>query len=223
MIGGTARRDSWDAIAKTKSLLSYGSLESLANLANNSSIVDKSTMTNANNINNSYRNELPNVNNIKNSSANYSSLKKFSSSEYTFSPKLDSVDSFSNSRGILKNKAGSSLRPDVVDSISSGATSMMTAMTTATTTTTMTTTMTTTTIQEKQQYHKDESSHLRKMSNQETMATGSALQMLAVHRPTCFTLDSSLDTSRIAVIVTGNFIFYLLLIKFITDIQFYCH
>ncbi|XP_011501590.1 PREDICTED: filamin-A [Ceratosolen solmsi marchali] len=202
MVGGAARRDSWDAIAKTKSLLSYGSLESLANLANNSSIADKSTMTSSNSINNSYRNELPNVS-IQNSSANYSSLKKFSSSEYTYSPKLNTTDSFSNSRGILKNKANSPLRPDVVDTVSSVAASTMSAITTATTTTTMTTTMTTTTIQEKQQYLKDESSHLRTMSNQETMATGSALQMLAVHRPTCFTLDSSLDTSRIAVIVTG--------------------
>ena len=33
MLGATnSRADSWDAIAKTKSLLSYGSLESLANL-----------------------------------------------------------------------------------------------------------------------------------------------------------------------------------------------
>jgi hypothetical protein len=33
MLGGSnLRADSWDAIAKTKSLLSYGSLESLANL-----------------------------------------------------------------------------------------------------------------------------------------------------------------------------------------------
>jgi hypothetical protein len=30
--GSNLRADSWDAIAKTKSLLSYGSLESLANL-----------------------------------------------------------------------------------------------------------------------------------------------------------------------------------------------
>lgn len=32
----TPRRDSWDAIEKTKSFLSYGSLESLANLTNES-------------------------------------------------------------------------------------------------------------------------------------------------------------------------------------------
>jgi len=34
--GSNLRADSWDAIAKTKSLLSYGSLESLANLTQKS-------------------------------------------------------------------------------------------------------------------------------------------------------------------------------------------
>jgi filamin len=37
MLGGSnLRADSWDAIAKTRSLLSYGSLESLANLTQKS-------------------------------------------------------------------------------------------------------------------------------------------------------------------------------------------
>ncbi|OXU24388.1 hypothetical protein TSAR_010294, partial [Trichomalopsis sarcophagae] len=128
MVGGSSRRDSWDAIAKTKSLLSSNSLESLANLANDSLTIDNTKSTTTNNVN-----EHITENYTQNSSSNYSSLKKFSSSEYNYSPKVNN-DSLSNSRGILKNKV-----------------------------------------------HK----------------------MLAIHRPTSFTLDSSLEASKIAVIVTG--------------------
>ena len=41
-------------------------------------------------------------------------------------------------------------------------------------------------------------------STPNSMVKGSALQTLAVHRPTSFTLDPSLDASKIAVIVTGK-------------------
>ena len=190
MVGGSLRRDSWDAIAKTKSLLSYGSLESLANLTNNasSSIVENTKTKTVNNesSNNSYRNE----------SQNYSSLKKFSSSEYTYSPKITSNDSFSNSRGILKNKSANNVSGiDAVDN------------------TTMTTS---TTIKEKEQYLNNESSSFLKSTTTTTtsdkLVSGSAIEMLAVHKPTSFTLDQSLDASKIAVIVTGDqfYFFYFL-------------
>lgn len=193
MVGGSARRDSWDAIAKTKSLLSYNSLESLANLANDSLTIDNSKSTTTNNVNGHTA-----ENYTQNSSSNYSSLKKFSSSEYNYSPKVNN-DSLSNSRGILKNKVHSTLGLDTTDSLGRSAA----AESSATTTTTSTTT-TMKTIQEKQQYLNSDSSLLRNSSGHDKLVSGSALEMLAIHRPTSFTLDSSLEANKIAVIVTGN-------------------
>lgn len=193
MVGGSARRDSWDAIAKTKSLLSYNSLESLANLANDSLTIDNTKSTTTNNVN-GHKTE----NYTQNSSSNYSSLKKFSSSEYNYSPKVN--DSVSNSRGILKNKVHSTLGLDTTDTMGRSAA----AESSATTTTTSTTT-TMKTIQEKQQYINSDSSLLRNSSaGHDKLVSGSALEMLAINRPTSFTLDSSLEANKIAVIVTGN-------------------
>ncbi|XP_043473409.1 filamin-A isoform X2 [Leptopilina heterotoma] len=99
MSTGTSRRDSWDAIAKTKSLLSYGSLESLANLTSNGTNEHSS---NSNYVNNNYRNGNSNVQ--QNSSTNYNSTQKFTTSECGTSQKYTIESQNGRTHGILKNK-----------------------------------------------------------------------------------------------------------------------
>ncbi|KAJ8683635.1 hypothetical protein QAD02_019427 [Eretmocerus hayati] len=261
MVGGQARRDSWDAIAKTKSLLSYGSLESLANLTNDVSIVEnskttKSTNHETNNVTSSAQKRNGFANSTSNlHTSNYSSLKKYSSSEFrSYSPKLTSnagsdpynttltsTSAHSNARGILKNSSGSKSNglsaaelilnstasnrqnANLVSStakasspVSSSSSPLLVRQTggssSSSATTTTTTTTTKTTIQEKQEFVNSESSSSSQLRDSSpvvggklisTLASGNALHMLAVHRPTSFTLDPSLDASKIAVIVTG--------------------
>ncbi|XP_051156361.1 filamin-A [Leptopilina boulardi] len=96
---GTSRRDSWDAIAKTKSLLSYGSLESLANLTGNGTTEHISS---TNYVNNNYRNGNSNVH--QNSTTNYNSTQKFTTSEYGTTQKYTIESQNGRTHGILKNK-----------------------------------------------------------------------------------------------------------------------
>ncbi|XP_014219845.1 filamin-A isoform X2 [Copidosoma floridanum] len=155
-VKGSLRRDMWDAISKTKSLLSYGSLESLANLTHHASLADEPGKSNGVNGGSS-----------------------FGSSE--IAPKVIVADT--DTRGILKNN-----KP-----IGNGHSAKLDTIVSSTTTTDAV---------EKHSSYLSESSVL-KTSGAESLATGNALRMLGVHRPTCFTLDSSLDASKIAVIVTG--------------------
>lgn len=99
MSSGTSRRDSWDAIAKTKSLLSYGSLESLANLTSNGTTEHASS---TNYVNNNYRNGNSSIH--QNSSQNYTSTQKYMSSEYGSTQKYTSESQNGRTHGILKNK-----------------------------------------------------------------------------------------------------------------------
>ncbi|XP_076753150.1 filamin-type immunoglobulin domains fbug isoform X1 [Xylocopa sonorina] len=102
MVGSTSRRDSWDAIEKTKSLLSYGSLESLANLTNNS--VTPDNKINSNYFNNNYKNtqsySSKNISQSHNTSSNFTST-----SEYITSQKYnENHNTRVQTHGILKNK-----------------------------------------------------------------------------------------------------------------------
>lgn len=186
MIGGAPRRDSWDAIAKTKSMLSYGSLESLANLANNSSVLDHTTTGSSfNNSRNSHNNygSTSNVIHTENSSANYTSTHRFSGNDHVTSNKHNGSENINGrgdaTHGILKNKNNNYYKSvDTTDAVherfvSNGRTT----------------------------FAGTQSSEKRKGSSQ---VTGSALEMLPIHKPMSFTIDSSIDASKATVTVTGH-------------------
>lgn len=174
-LGGTPRRDSWDAIAKTKAMLSYGSLESLANLAN-------SGTEHTNFVNEGYRNGYNNYSSTTNvertveNSKNYTT--RFTSDYRSSSPKYNGNHTMENGRshthGILKNRNNNYYKStDTTDII-----------------------------------------HERLINNEEFMntterrkgclASGTALDVLPLHKPASFTLDPSVDGSKAVVTVTGN-------------------
>lgn len=199
-LGGTSRRDSWDAIAKTKAMLSYGSLESLANLANGST---DHTTTSTNNFsnNNNYINGYNNYNSLnvershKEHTKNHTTQQRFVSNDYrSSSPKYNggggggggggSSSTMENhngrgyTHGILKNKNNNYHKgADTTDAVH-------------------------------ERFVNNETSF---MSSQErrkgsSSAFGTALDVLPIHKPTSFTLDSSIDGSKAVVTITGKFL-----------------
>ncbi|XP_029670419.1 filamin-A-like isoform X2 [Formica exsecta] len=183
MVGSTSRRDSWDAIAKTKSLLSYGSLESLANLTNNSPTAEnRDNSPNNNFLNNNYKNaQSYTTKNMSSHSAttNYSSVQKSSSPDYGTGQKYDSNQA-ARHHGILKNK-NNNYYGKSVDTTDGTATH--------------------------DRYLNNGGSVYVSASSGKTMssaiATGSALETLPVHRPTTFNVNSDVDPNKVSVTVTG--------------------
>ncbi|XP_008544602.1 filamin-A [Microplitis demolitor] len=178
-LGGTPRRDSWDAIAKTKAMLSYGSLESLANLANSSVEHGSNTsnFVNEHGYRNGYNNysSTTNVERTVENSKNYTT--RFTSDYRSSSPKYNGNHGMENGRshthGILKNRNNNYYKSsDTTDII-----------------------------------------HERLINNEEFMntterrkgcaASGTALDVLPLHKPASFTLDPSVDGSKAVVTVTG--------------------
>ncbi|KMQ96133.1 filamin-a-like isoform x1 protein, partial [Lasius niger] len=181
MVGGTSRRDSWDAIAKTKSLLSYGSLESLANLTNNSPTAENNSPNN-NFLNNNYKNAQSHTtkNVSTHSTTSYSSVQKSSSPDYGAGQKYDGGQTTTRQHpGILKNKNnyyGKSV--DTTDGtathdryLNNGGSVYVSASSGRTTSS--------------------------------TVAIGSALETLPVNRPTTFSVNSGVDPNKVSVTVTG--------------------
>ena len=185
MMGGAPRRDSWDAIAKTKSMLSYGSLESLANLANSSSVLDHTTsgsnFNNSRNTHNTYGSSS-NVIHTENSSTNYTSSHRFTTADHA-SPKYNGSENTNGrgnaTHGILKNKNNNYYKTvDATDAVHERfATNGGTA------------------------YSSVQSSDKRKGTS---LITGSALEMLPIHKPMSFTIDPSIDASKATVTITGK-------------------
>ncbi|XP_043676744.1 filamin-A isoform X1 [Vespula pensylvanica] len=159
MVGGTSRRDSWDAIAKTKSLLSYGSLESLANLTNNSPIAEHTTNT-QDPTSNDYKNGH-HVYSTKNTTQNITNTEKFTS---------ETQSNRTQTHGILKNKTNNYYKSvDTADST--------------------------------HDRYLNNSTYVS--SKNSSLVTGSAIEILPVHRPTTFTIDPSIDPNKVSVTVTG--------------------
>lgn len=196
MVGGSSRRDSWDAIAKTRSLLSYGSLESLANLTNNSPTADNRIDSPSNHFlnNNNYKN-AQSYSTFKNTSSqaaattNYSSVQKSSSPDYGTAgvPKYgNDSQTAARTHGILKNKNNNYYNKsvDTTDGIvthdrylNNGSTVYVPASS-------------------------------AKNGASAVIATGNALETLPVHRPTTFSINSgSADPNKVSVTVTGKFQF----------------
>ncbi|XP_023314002.1 filamin-A isoform X2 [Trichogramma pretiosum] len=162
---GLLRRDSWDAIAKTKSLLSHGSLESLVNLAKSSVANESKSNKDFDDDFNGLYSEEKQYKNVM----NYSSLqRKKVESEY--------VTTFTrDDESILSSRAMKEIPVKIVETHSSPVA---------------------------KSYLEDKYSRMQPKANQ-AMVTGSALENLPLYRPTSFTLDSSLEASKISVIVTG--------------------
>lgn len=185
MVGGTSRRDSWDAIAKTKSLLSYGSLESLANLTNNSPTAEnRSNSPNNNFLNNNYKNTQGyTAKNVSHSAmTSYSSVQKSSSPDYGTGQKYDANQTATRHHGILKNKNNNYYGKSGVD-VTDG-----TAM-------------------HDRYLNNGGSVYVSASSGKttsSTIATGSALETLPVHRPTTFSINSDVDPNKVSVTVTGK-------------------
>lgn len=184
MVGGTSRRDSWDAIAKTKSLLSYGSLESLANLTNNSPTAEnRGDSPNNNFLNNNYKSaQSYSAKNMSSHSAttSYSSVQKSSSPDYGAGPRYDG-QTVTRTHGILKNKNNNYYGKiaDATDGtaihdryLNNGGAVYVSASSDKSGTT--------------------------------TVATGSALETLPVHRPTTFSVNAGVDPNKVSVTVTGK-------------------
>lgn len=180
MIGGTSRRDSWDAIEKTKSLLSYGSLESLANLANNSA--ENANDSNLH-FNNNYKNaqgyNLKNILHTHNSTANFMSTQKLSStSEYSSTSQKYNNENHNTrvqTHGILKNKNNNYQKGmDTTDGV------------------------------DERYINNGISSSSTQNRNHELM-NGCALETLPIHKPTTFTINQNVDPSKVTVNITGKF------------------
>lgn len=179
MVGGTSRRDSWDAIAKTKSLLSYGSLESLANLANSSSPNEHSAVTTSSYTNNNYRSKNYSTTNMSQSqdlSVNHNTLQNVQTNNYEYNAAHrfnENQNESPRTHGILKNKDYNNHRGvDTTDATHP-------------------------------RFIGNSGSAFRP-AGKDKLVTGDAQNMLAVHRPTAFTLDSSIDASKATVRVTGK-------------------
>lgn len=186
MISGTSRRDSWDAIAKTKSLLSYGSLESLANLANNSPTAENTNGNSSNNfLNNNYKNtQNHSTKSTSHTSTTYSSVQKASSPDY--GQKYNNSDTqTTRTHGILKNKNNNYYKSvDTTDSTSHD-----------------------------KHLNNGGSVYVSTMSSGKSLATtsvatGNALEILPVHRPTTFSINTDVDPNKVSVTVTGKSRYY---------------
>lgn len=180
MVGSTSRRDSWDAIAKTKSLLSYGSLESLANLTNNSPTVEN--RPNDNFLNNNYKGaQSYSAKNVSSHSAttSYSSIQKSSSPDYGGDPRYDGQTA-ARTHGILKNK-NNNYYGKIADTTDG------------------------TTTRDKY-LNNGGAVYVSALSGKSgtTVATGSALETLPVHRPTTFSVNTGVDPNKVSVTVTGK-------------------
>ncbi|XP_012247065.1 filamin-A isoform X1 [Bombus vosnesenskii] len=178
MVGGTSRRDSWDAIEKTKSLLSYGSLESLANLTNNSATAENTN--NPNYFNNNYKNtqgyNSKNILHTHNSSSNFMSTQKLSTSEYNISQKYnnESHNTRTQTHGILKNKNNNYYKSaDTTDGIT------------------------------ERYINSGISTSSSTQARDYELASGSALETLPIHRPATFIIDQSIDPDKVTVSVSG--------------------
>ncbi|XP_076685371.1 filamin-type immunoglobulin domains fbug isoform X2 [Andrena cerasifolii] len=178
MVGGNSRRDSWDAIEKTKSLLSYGSLESLANLTNNSPNAENTN--NQSLLNNNYKNtqnySSRNTSHTQTSSSNYTSSQKLTSSDYNVSQKYNSENhnTRTQTHGILKNKNNNYYKNvDTTDAVHD------------------------------RYVNNGTSGYTAAQTKSPRLATGSALEMLPIHRPTSFHIDPSIDPNKVAVTVSG--------------------
>ncbi|XP_014471326.1 PREDICTED: filamin-A isoform X4 [Dinoponera quadriceps] len=210
MVGGTSRRDSWDAIAKTRSLLSFGSLESLANLTNNSPTADNAGSSPDHFLNNNYKNAQSystgstvttstttavaansiTKNTTSHSATSYSSLQKSSSPEYGAGQRyVNDSPQQQNTRthGILKNKNnnyhGNSKSVDTTDA--AGYEHYLNNNGGAV-------------------YVSTPVAGASSAGKSSLVATGSALETLPVHRPTTFSVASaSVDPNKVSVTVTG--------------------
>lgn len=187
MVGGSSRRDSWDAIAKTKSLLSYGSLESLANLTNNSPTAENrgggSSSPNDNFLNNNYKNGAQSytAKNVSSHSATTSySVQKSSSPDYGAAPRYDGQTA-TRTHGILKNK-NNNYYGKIADATDGTASH--------------------------DKYLNNGGAVFMSASSGKngtaTVATGSALEILPVHRPTTFSVNTGVDPNKVSVTVTGK-------------------
>ncbi|KOC70769.1 Filamin-A [Habropoda laboriosa] len=178
MVGGTSRRDSWDAIEKTKSLLSYGSLESLANLTNNSVTVENKS--NSTYFNNNYKNtqsySSKNMSHTHNNSSDFTSTQKLFASEYNnTSQKYNSENhnARTQTHGILKNKNNNYYKStDVTDGVHN-------------------------------RYLNNGLSSSSAQAKNYGFVTGSALEMLPIHKQATFTIDQSIDPNKVIVTVSG--------------------
>lgn len=162
-------------------MLSYGSLESLANLANSSS--PERTETNLLK-NNNYRNDYNNFGLTKvthtENSTNYTT-QRVTKTDYGTSTKynngsIENQNGRGYTHGILKNKNNNYKSPDVTDAVHErfiNGTSSFTAS----------------------QERRNKGS---------SPASGTALDVLPVHKPTSFILDSSIDASKTTVTITGE-------------------
>lgn len=186
MISGSSRRDSWDAITKTKPLLSYGSLESLANLTNNSpSTENRAGSPNNSFLNNNYKNaqnySVKNVSSHESTSTSYSSMQKLLSADYAAAKKNnnDNQTPTRYTHGILKNKTNSySKNMDTTDGLTND------------------------------RYLNNDNPVLSVTTSNEKsgliVATGSALETLPVYQPVTFSINSNVDSNIVSVIVTGK-------------------
>ena len=177
MIGGTSRRDSWDAIEKTKSLLSYGSLESLANLTNNS----PENTNDSNYFNNNYKNthgyNLKNILHTHNNTANFMSTQKLSTMEYNTSQKYNNENhnTRAQTHGILKNKNNNYYKDiDITDGVD-------------------------------ERYINNGISSLSTQNRNYELVSGSALETLPIHKPTTFIINQNVDPSKVTVNISGKF------------------
>ncbi|XP_076247657.1 filamin-type immunoglobulin domains fbug isoform X3 [Calliopsis andreniformis] len=174
MVSGTSRRDSWDAIEKTKSLLSYGSLESLANLTNSAPVAENTN--NQSYLNNNYKNTQNYSSRNIHSSSNYTSTQKVSSSDYSSSQKYASENhnTRTQTHGILKNKNNNYYKGvDTTDGVHD------------------------------RYLNNGTSGYASTQSKNFGLVTGSALEMLPIHKPTSFIIDPSIDPSKVTVTVSG--------------------
>lgn len=185
MVGSTSRRDSWDAIAKTKSLLSYGSLESLANLTNSSPTAENRVGSpNDNFLNNNNYKSAQSYAATKNVSSHaattsYSSVQKSSSPDYGTGPRYDGQTA-TRTHGILKNK-NNNYYGKIADTTDGTAT-------------------------HDRYLNNGGAVYVAASSGKSgtTVATGSALETLPVHRPTTFSVSTGVDPNKVSVTVTGK-------------------
>lgn len=181
MVSGTSRRDSWDAIAKTKSLLSYGSLESLANLTNSSPTAEnRGGSPNDSFLNNNYKSaQNYSAKNVSSHSATTSYVQKSSSPDYGAGPRYDSQTA-TRTHGILKNK-NNNYYGKIADTTDG------------------------TTTHDKY-LNNGGAVYVSASSSKSgtTVATGSALETLPVHQPTTFSVNTSVDPNKVSVTVTGK-------------------
>nr|XP_034189515.1 filamin-A isoform X2 [Osmia lignaria] len=178
MVGGTSRRDSWDAIEKTKSLLSYGSLESLANLANSSATFEDTNTSSFfnNNCKNAQNYSSKNMSHTHHSSSSYVSSQKLSTSDYTASQKFNNENhnARAQTHGILKNKNNNYYKGvDTTDGTN------------------------------ERYLNNGVSNYSSTQGKASELVTGNALEMLPLHRPTTFTIDSNVDQNKVTVTVSG--------------------